>query len=172
MTAPVIPSPDPMSMAINVGLSLLPSLLNSGGGQTGMNRLYSNYQQDVAKRPDYTYLNQDPLIQNIQRQGTTAKNQTMQQAMQNLIRSGFGRSNIGQATATQQGVQAQSPYLNNMASMLSNLQNNAEQNRLQALRDVLQGRLGLQNQQNQAQSGLQLAGYTGLLNSMGMGSKS
>jgi hypothetical protein len=152
-----------ISNPIGLGLSLLPSLFG-GGGQTGMSNLYSQYQQDVAKRPDYTYLNQDPLIQNMQKQGNVAKNQAMQQAMQNLIRSGFGRSNIAQATASQAGTQAMTPYTNSMASMLSNLQNQTEQNRLQALRDVLQGRLGLQQQQNQAQSGLQLAGFTSLLN--------
>ena len=148
---------DPLS----IGLSLLPIFL--GGQKQDTNQIYSQYQQDVAKRPDYTYLNQDPMVQNLQRQGVTSRNQAMQQAMSQLIRSGFGRSNIGAATAGAVGTQAQTPYTNNMASMLSNLQNNAEQNRLQALRDVLQGRLGQATQQNQASSGMQLAGFTDLL---------
>ena len=152
---------DPLS----IGLSLLPIFL--GGQKQDTNQTYSQYQQDVAKRPDYTYLNQDPMVQNLQRQGVTSRNQAMQQAMQQLIRSGFGRSNIGAATAGAIGTQAQTPYTNNMASMLSNLQNNAEQNRLSALRDVLQGRLGQATQQNQANSGMQLAGFTGLLNQFG-----
>lgn len=138
-----------------------------GTGQQDLGQIYSQYQQDVAKRPDYTYLNQDPLIQNMQVQGNVAKNQMMQQALQNLIRSGFGRSNIAQATASQAGTQAMTPYTNNMASMLSNLQNQAEQNRLQALRDVLASRTGIATQANQASSGLQLAGFTGLLNQFG-----
>jgi hypothetical protein len=144
-----------------IGGSIMSGLFGGGGGgRPNTEGILSQYQQDVSQRPDYSYLQQDPLIQNIQRQGNMAQGVGRQQAMQELMRSGFGRSNIGAVSGVRAGVGAQQPYIGAQASMLSGLQQQAEQQRLQALRDVLSSRLGQAQQREQRDYGL-MSGFMG-----------
>jgi hypothetical protein len=149
------------NLAVNaLGSSIMSGLFGGGGGRPNTEGLLSQYQQDVQQRPDYSYLQQDPLIQNIQRQGNMAQGVGRQQAMQELMRSGFGRSNIGAVSGVRAGVGAQQPYLNAQASMLSGLQQDAENKRIQALRDVLSSRLGTAGRREQVDYGL-MGGFMG-----------
>lgn len=141
--------------------------LFGGGGQDRTGQAIQEYISGIQQRPDYTYLQNDPLISNYRSQGTMQGNVAMQQALSNLIRSGFQRSNIGMQSAMGAGVQARSPYVNAEASMLSNLQNQAEQNRLNALRDVFSSRLGKAQRQEQTDTGLGLQFGGGLLTNLG-----
>ena len=133
---------------------LMSNLFGGGGGRPNTEEILSQYQQDVSQRPDYSYLQQDPLIQNIQRQGNMAQGVGRQQAMQELMRSGFGRSNIGAVSGARAGAVAQQPYIGAQASMLSGLQQDAENKRIQALRDVLSSRLGTAGRREQVDYGL------------------
>ena len=137
-----------------IGGSIMSGLFGGGGGRPNTEGILNQYQQDVQQRPDYSYLQQDPLIQNIQRQGNMAQGVGRQQAMQELMRSGFGRSNIGAVSGARAGAVAQQPYIGAQASMLSGLQQDAENKRIQALRDVLSSRLGTAQQREQRDYGL------------------
>ena len=147
---------DPVSLGVQFLASNVLSNMFGGGGGDKTGDVLGQYQSDVANRPDYSFLQQDPLVQGLERQGNQAGNVAQQQAMSNLIRSGFGRSNVAAATGARAGATATQPFVNARSNMLSSLQQQAEQQRLQSLRDVLQSRLGKAGRQEQTNAGLGL----------------
>ena len=147
---------DPVSLGLEFGLGSILSNMFGSGGQNQTENVIGQFQRDVAARPDYSFLQQDPLVQGLQTQGNQAGNVAMQNALSQLMRSGFGRSNIGASTGARAGAQAQQPFVNAQQTMLSGLQGQAENQRIQALRDVLSSRLGKASRQGQVDTGLGL----------------
>ena len=158
---------DPVSLGLEFGLGSILSNMFGSKGRDNTEDVIGQFQRDVAARPDYSFLQQDPLVQGLQTQGNTAGNVARQNALSQLMRSGFGRSNIAASTGARAGTQAQQPFVNAQQSMLSNLQQQAEQQRLQSLRDVLGSRLGKARRGEQVDAGIGLGLGKSVLGNVG-----
>lgn len=154
----------------NIGAQLLAkegiSSLFGGGGGDSVKKITNKYKKDVANVPDYSYLSKDPTVLNLRGQGVMAGNVGAYNALQQLIRSGFGRSNIGAVSAQRAGSYAQQPYINQEANLLTDLINQAETRRIQALRDVLSARLGQGEKSDKMFMGLQSGFGKGILDNL------
>lgn len=155
----------------NIGAQMLASKgissLFGGGSGDDVKKITRKYKSDIMNVPDYSYLSQDPSILNLRGQGQIAGNVSAQNALQQLIRSGFGRSNVGAVSAQRAGSYATQPYINQEASLFTGLMNQAEQRRIQALRDVLSARLGRAGKSDDMFMGLQSGVGQGILKNIG-----
>jgi hypothetical protein len=154
----------------NIGAQMLASKgigsLFGGNGGDNIKKLTKKYKKDVMNVPDYSYLSQDPTVLNLRGQGEIAGNVGAYNALQQLIRSGFGRSNIGAVSAQRAGSYAKQPYVNQEANLLTELMNQAEQRRIQALRDVLSARLERAGKSDDMFMGLQSGLGKGVLDNI------
>lgn len=154
----------------NIGAQMLASKgigsLFGGGSGDSTKKITNKYKKDVMNVPDYSYLSQDPTVLNLRGQGELAGNVGAYNALQQLIRSGFGRSNIGAVSAQRAGYYAKQPYINQEANLITDLINQAETRRIQALRDVLSARLGGADKSDEMFMGLQSGIGKGILDNI------